>query len=88
MFRCIITRYADRKIDLNDYEYDKNKIVGEGAYGKVILGKHKKTGQIAAIKQISKQQIEELGKVRSIFRERDLLLELDHPLIIKLLGIS
>jgi len=62
--------------------------VGEGAFGKVILGKHKQTGDIVAIKLISKQQIQDLGKIKSVFREKDLLFELRHKLIIKLIGVS
>jgi serine/threonine protein kinase len=41
-----------------------------------------------AIKQIEKQQIQQVGKTRSVFREKDLLFELDHPFIIKLLGVA
>jgi serine/threonine protein kinase len=77
-----------QKINLEDYDYDKSKIVGEGAFGKVILGKHKQTQHMVAIKQISQQQINELGKVRSIYREKDLLFELDHQFIIKLIGVT
>jgi serine/threonine protein kinase len=33
-------------------------------------------------------KIAELGKTRSIFRERDLLQELNHPFIIKLLCVT
>ena len=62
--------------------------VGQGAYGKVLLSKHKQTGQVVAVKQISKKQIMELGKMRSVFRERDLLKELNHQFIIKLLGVD
>ena len=54
----------------------------------MLLSKHKQTGQVVAVKQISKKQIMELGKMRSVFRERDLLKELNHPFIIKLLGVD
>jgi serine/threonine protein kinase len=41
-----------------------------------------------AIKQVNQMKIAELGKTRSIFRERDLLQELNHPFIIKLLCVT
>lgn len=54
----------------------------------MLLSKHKSNGLVVAVKQISKKQIMELGKSRSIFRERDLLNELNHQFIIKLLGVD
>ena len=41
-----------------------------------------------AIKTVSKDQITKLGKTRHVFREKDLLTELDHPFIIKLMGTT
>lgn len=68
--------------------YSLGPVVGQGAYGKVQLATEIATGRSVAIKQVSKKQITELGKQRHIFRERDLLNEMDNPFIIKLLGTS
>ena len=69
-------------------DYELGKKVGEGAYGQVILGKEKATGKKVAVKSVSQAQITKLGKQRHIFRERDLLREMDHPCIIKLFGTT
>ena len=69
-------------------DYDLGKVVGQGAYGTVTLSKDKATGEVVAIKSVSKQQIQKLGKERHIFREKNLLNEMDHPFIIKLLGTT
>jgi serine/threonine protein kinase len=52
------------------------KVLGQGAFGKVMLSRIKATGEIVAIKIVSKDLITKLGKTRSVFREKDLLTEL------------
>jgi serine/threonine protein kinase len=54
----------------------------------VRLGKIKATGDVVAIKSVNKDQIEKLGKQRHIFREKDLLNEMNHPFIIKLIATT
>ena len=46
------------------------------------------TGEFVAIKSVNREQITKLGKERHIFREKDLLNEMNHPLIIKLLATT
>ena len=60
------------------------KELGKGAYGKVNLCKDKKTDELVAIKSVSKDYVAKLGKIKHVFREKDLLSELIHPFIIKL----
>ena len=43
---------------------------------------------MVAIKEVNQKQIIGLGKQRHIFREKELLNEMDHPFIIKLLGTT
>ena len=47
--------------------------IGEGAFGKVNLAKDKNSGKLVAIKAVNINQIEELGKVKHVFREKELL---------------
>jgi serine/threonine protein kinase len=61
------------------------KEIGQGAYGTVYLGKDKLTDKIVAIKSVNKDQIIKLDKKRHVFREKQLLSELQHPFIIKLI---
>ena len=69
-------------------EYQKGKVVGQGAFGKVMLAKEIATGNEVAIKEVDQATIAKLGKTRHIFREKNLLNEMDHPFIIKLLGTT
>ena len=50
------------------------------------LAKLKATGDTVAIKSVNREQITKLGKERHIFREKDLLNEMNHPFIIKLIS--
>ena len=43
-------------------EYDKLKLIGKGAYGKVFKVKHKITGEIRACKQLVKHDISNIVK--------------------------
>lgn len=67
--------------------YTEIKTVGEGAYGKVIKVKHKTTGQIRAIKIISKKSINEFYTLDEIENEIQVLKNLAHPNIIKLFEV-
>lgn len=68
--------------------YTLGQVLGQGAYGKVILSVENATQRSVAIKEVNKEQIVNLGKQRHIFREKELLFEMDHPFIIKLLGTT
>ena len=71
--------------DIGD-KYEIIKELGEGAFGKVVSAKNKKSGDIRAIKQLSKKKIspEDLERFK---REVDVLKTIDHPNIIKLYEI-
>ena len=59
-----------REVQICDFEI--NKKLGEGAYGKVYLAKLK--GTQYAIKKLSKEFLIKTKKGKSVFRERDLLI--------------
>ncbi|CDW77165.1 3-phosphoinositide-dependent protein kinase-1 [Stylonychia lemnae] len=65
-------------------EFTFMKEIGQGAYGTVFLGKDKMTDKMVAIKSVNQKRILELDKTRSVFREKQLLTELQHPNIVKL----
>lgn len=67
-------------------EYIKIEKVGEGTYGVVFKGKHKKTGKIVAIKKI-RMDSEDEGVPSTAIREISLLKELVHPNIVSLLEV-
>jgi len=62
------------------YDMDEKKL-GEGTYGCVVLGKHKATGVLRAIKKISKAQVKDLKGLR---QEIAMMKMMDHPNIIRL----
>uniref|UniRef100_UPI00358FB522 cyclin-dependent kinase 1-A-like isoform X1 n=1 Tax=Myxine glutinosa TaxID=7769 RepID=UPI00358FB522 len=64
-------------------DYIKLEKVGEGTYGVVYKGKHKKTGSIVALKKI-KIENEDEGIPSTAIREIALLKELQHPNIVGL----
>ncbi|XP_012278250.1 cyclin-dependent kinase 1 [Orussus abietinus] len=60
--------------------------IGEGTYGVVYKGKHKKTGQIVAMKKIRLESDDE-GVPSTAVREISLLKELKHPNVVKLVDV-
>ena len=64
---------------LDNYEVIRQ--LGKGGYGKVYEVKNKKTGEIRACKHLSKLSIKNLEKFE---REINILIQTDHPHIIKL----
>ena len=59
--------------------------IGQGAYGTVYLAKDKLTDKMVAVKSVSKDMIIRMDKKRSVYREKVLLTDLQHPFIIKLI---
>ncbi|XP_011301835.1 cyclin-dependent kinase 1 [Fopius arisanus] len=60
--------------------------IGEGTYGVVYKGKHKKTGEIVAMKKIRLESDDE-GIPSTAIREISLLKELKHPNIVGLIDV-
>ena len=74
------------KVSISEYEFGRN--VGQGAYGSVFLAKEISSGREVAIKSVSQEMVAKLGKKRHIFREKNLLNEMDNSFVIKLLGTT
>ena len=72
----------EAKVTLEHFEFIG--LVGQGSYGSVFLAKKKKGGRFYAIKAISKQKLLQNNKQHEIFRERQALIMLDHPNIVKM----
>lgn len=65
-------------------DYTVGKVIGQGAYGKVKLVTHKKSGVVRATKHIRKKLVLKEAKTEDLFQEVNILLKLDHPNIVKL----
>jgi len=64
-------------------DYDIKRELGEGSYGQVKLGTHKRTGIDRAIKMIKTNEIPEEER-NAMLKEVSILKSLDHPNIIKM----
>jgi serine/threonine protein kinase len=69
-------------VNLEDFEM--LGMMGQGAYGKVFLALKKKGGKYYAVKAICKKKIMQDKKQHEVFRERQALITLDHPNIVKM----
>lgn len=58
--------------------------IGEGAFGQVNLALDKVTNKYVAIKSVNIMKTCQMNKERHVLRERDLLLSLNHPNIIRM----
>ena len=67
--------------------YQKQGKLGEGTYGVVYKCKHKENGQVYALKRI-RLESEEEGVPCTAIREISLLIDLDHPNIVKYVGAA
>lgn len=67
-------------------EYKISKILGQGGFGKVYLGIHKKTKKKVAIKITSSNGIDNSDDIDSIFTEFETVKALNHPNIVKILN--
>lgn len=76
---------SSSKLTVNDF--DLLKIVGKGAFGKVLLVRKKQGtggGKIYAMKILKKSMIVEKNQVEHAKSERDILFEIKHPYIVRL----
>ena len=72
----------DDTVQLSDLVFYKN--LGKGSYGSVSLVKNIKNNFFYAIKNISNKQILYCKLYKNIELERSILLQIDHPFIVKL----
>lgn len=76
---------SDGSISVNDF--DLLKIVGKGAFGKVMLVRKKNgigSGQIYAMKVLKKSVVAAKGQIENTMSEREILCEIRHPFIVRL----
>ena len=68
------------------HDYEKMGTLGEGTYGQVFCGKHKKDGTVVALKRVRMERESE-GFPLTALREIVALKELHHPNIVKLIDV-
>lgn len=79
-----VTNNAERECNVGDFQSLSRKAIGEGAFGQVFKVRHIATGNLYAIKVISKAKILERNMTEQLKREVRIMYSLNHPNIIKL----
>lgn len=76
--------------ELNVEEYDKHKLLGAGTFGRVYLVSKKNAydKRPYALKVQKKRALIEFGMVTGIVQERNIMVRLNHPFIIRLVSSS
>ncbi|KAJ3224775.1 hypothetical protein HDU81_008356 [Chytriomyces hyalinus] len=72
----------DINVDLRSFNL--LRVVGKGAFGKVRIVEKKDSGVLYALKYINKLQCIRMRAIQNIFRERCILEDINHPLIVNL----
>uniref|UniRef100_A0A8C0C2K1 non-specific serine/threonine protein kinase n=1 Tax=Balaenoptera musculus TaxID=9771 RepID=A0A8C0C2K1_BALMU len=80
----LTAKSAGKKAHIDDFEILHT--IGEGTFGKVKLARHILTGTQVAVKVIKKRR-QSFSSVQALFREVCSLKALNHPNIVKLLGV-
>lgn len=65
-------------------DFEIGRILGTGSFGRVCLARHKATDSVVAIKSLLKARIIKNEQVAHVRSERDVLLTLGHPFIVKM----
>jgi len=78
-----ITNYMlAEKVTMEDFDIEK--YIGQGAYGKVMKVRHKKTKKLFAMKMLEKNYVRKHGQIMNTFTERGVMAKLNHPFIVSL----
>ena len=73
-----------KSTDVGMIDFDQLKVLGEGAYGKVYLVKHRVSNELLAMKVLSKEQTRKEGAIENTKIERDILLRVRHPFVVQM----
>ena len=70
----------EKRVSIADFEI--LRVLGRGTYGKVSLVRHKESGQLFAMKAMSKALLDEDGNIEQILTEKNILMENHHPFLV------
>jgi serum/glucocorticoid-regulated kinase 2 len=72
----------DKKVTRHDFE--QLKVIGRGAFSRVILVRKKDTGRLYAMKIMKKEKLLREQKIKPILNERQIMHKLIHPFVVRL----
>ncbi len=75
----------DEKGDFNINDFKLSEQIGEGAWGKIYLAKHKKTQAMYSMKKIIAS---DEGEIEQIYREYELVNSVKHPGILRIISCN
>ncbi|XP_065052422.1 RAC-gamma serine/threonine-protein kinase-like [Rhopilema esculentum] len=78
------TQSSDSDSDRTLEDFEMMKVLGKGTFGKVMLGKDKKSGEIFAIKILKKEVILQKDEVEHTLTENRVLQSAKHPFLTQL----
>lgn len=73
----------DQKVKFKDFEI--MKVIGEGSFGRVFKVRKIDNGEVLALKVMKKQTLINNNQVKYAVSEAEIMKELDHPYILKLM---
>ena len=76
-------KVVPKKVKLSDYQIDRT--LGTGSFGRVKLAKNKSTGKYVALKILKKAEIIKLKQVDHIMNEIRILTMIEHPFLVRFL---
>ncbi|WPT14046.1 Serine/threonine-protein kinase 38-like [Picochlorum sp. SENEW3] len=77
------TRLQRQRLSMADFE--PLKLIGKGAFGEVRICRDKTTGSLVAVKKLKKSEMVRRGQVDHVKAERNVLAEVSHYAIVKLM---
>ena len=76
--------YKQAPIKVTQDDFDRIKLISQGAYAAVYLVKHKETRQRFAMKRIAKSSLQLRNQVQRAFIERDIMTFTENPFVVSM----
>ena len=71
----------NKKMKVDDFTFIST--IGQGSYAKVLLVENNENKQLFAMKVLKKEKVERTKQERHVRIERDVLVNVEHPFVIK-----
>ncbi|KAJ1907782.1 Serine/threonine kinase [Tieghemiomyces parasiticus] len=84
MGNVVVKEKVDFSEEVNLRHFNLLRSVGRGSFGKVRIVERRDTKKLYALKYISKAECIRMEALTNVFRERDILEDVDHPFVCNL----